>query len=124
MSNKLFITNRVPNDIFAKQATLKYSLQYFKKNNWKIKYFDQTWNTDLDKYDIILIWSVQQCYTQWDLKKKCLKTLIDNQQKYKYRILDYIEDLHRIKQHHGVKYDYHKKHFKIGSNNYILSRYA
>jgi len=125
MTNKLFITNLVPDNIFAKSSTFKYSSSYFKENGWTTKYFTEKWDENLEDYDIVFLWSIHQFDDQRHLKSQCLLKLIDLQtiNKYKYKILDYIEDIHHLKLFYSLEYDFYKQHFSIGSRNYIVGRY-
>jgi hypothetical protein len=123
LSNKLFITNIIPDNIFAQTSTIKYSADYFKENGWVTKYFTENWNINLDKYDIILVWSIQEFDNQRSLKKECLLKLIELQPNHKYIILDYIEDLHHLYRFYTINYSFYKKYFSTISKNYILLRY-
>lgn len=143
MANKLFITNTVIQNSFAEVSSKKYSLDYFRANRWDIKYFtDYNWTknpedlekydtenlNEFEKYDIILIWSVQEDFLNHGrIKKDCLLMLISlqeqNKNKYKYRILDYIEDLHNLKLFYDLDYEFYRQHFDKASKNYIIVRY-
>ena len=123
MINKLFITNNVHKNIFAQMSLTKYPVNYFKENGWITKYFtDVTWFKNLEDYDVILIWSIQQVNKQRQLKKRCLLKLLKLQCNYKYKILDYLEDLHNINNFYDLNEKFYKEYFANGSKNYIILR--
>jgi len=126
MSNKLFITNKFSGNIFAQQATLKYSVDYFQENGWVTKYFNDDWDNSLDnsldKFDIIVIWSIQQVDGQRKYKKIVLDKLLKMQSRYKYIIFDYVEDVHRMRLFYKLDSNYYRKNFNKKTKNYILLR--
>jgi hypothetical protein len=77
---------------------------------------------NLETYDIILLWSIQQIDNERCLKTSCLLTLLNLQTKYKYIILDYIEDVHNLQSFYGIHYDIYLKNFSNKTKNYILVR--
>lgn len=124
MANKLFITNLVPNNTFAKTSTFKYSTSYFKENGWTTKYFTENWDENLEDYDIVFLWSIQEIfYEQKCFRIECLSKLIDLQSKYKYRIFDYIEDIHHLFDFYGFTHEFYRKYFSTDSKNYVVGRY-
>lgn len=123
MANKLFITNTTIDQSFAETCRSKYSEAYFNENGWETKYFTDDWYTNLEKYDVILIWSLQQSGPSRHLKKECLLKLITAQDKHKYKILDYIEDVHNLNDFYNLSYEFYEQHFSNKSKNYIVVRY-
>lgn len=125
MINKLLITNNVPSDTFSLHASKKIPINFFKENGWETIFFDDDWNKNLEKYDIIVVWSIQQHDIQRNLKTNCIKKLIElqNDPKYKYKILDYLEDVHHLKNFYKLEYSFYTTNFSKESKNYIILRY-
>jgi len=123
MANKLFITNKFFGNGFAKHAIFKYSSEYFQKNGWVTKYFTENWDEDLENYDIIMIWYMQQVIDQRKFRKSVLMKLLKLQPKYKYRIFDYTEDIHRLKDFFQIDLRDYKEKFSKKTKNFIILRY-
>jgi hypothetical protein len=124
MLTKLFITCDHSKDTFASlSAAEKYSKIYFSENGWTIKYFVNDWDYNIEKYNIILLWSLQQSNEQRHYKKEYLLKLLEMQHKNKYIILDYIEDIHHIDNFYKLNYEFYSKYFSTTSKNYIIGRY-
>jgi hypothetical protein len=123
MARKLFITDVCIKNNFAEAAIAKYSSNYFKENGWITKYFTDDWDKNLENYDIILVWSIQEINEYRHFKKDCLCKLINLQNQYNYRILDYIEDIQHTNNFYNITHEFYKRYFDCNSKNYIVGRY-
>lgn len=123
---QILLLNKLDCNTFGKASLIKFCITYFRKNKWIIKYIDEDYQLYLTKTTLILLWFQQQVSVSNKLKKgKILKTLIDKQPKYKYTIIDYIEDIHRSHNSFGINKSFYNNHFNKNNKyyNHMLVRY-
>lgn len=120
---KLLILNKLNGKSFAKKSLSKFCFDYFKDEDWIIKYTDEDWKNNLKDSVIVLFWFQQQVPLNIKPQKgKILTELVSYQSKHNFILIDYMEDVHHSDKLFGLSSKFYKTHFSKNTKNYILVR--